>query len=65
MAQGLAWCREFIGVALKILGLPYNATAEDLRRRGVTLADLHTTIVQLKQQVLWGRSYKAGTVQVL
>lgn len=47
-----------MGVVLKTLGLPYNATAVDLQRRGVTLEDLLERAQHLKRQV--GKWYRVG-----
>jgi spermidine/putrescine-binding protein len=43
--------RELVGVALKTLGLPFNARAADLRAAGVTPQDLGARVKLLRQQV--------------
>lgn len=44
---------EFVGVALKTLGLPYNASAAEMQRRGVGLAELRGRVQELRKQVGW------------
>lgn len=43
--------REFLGVAAKTLGLPLNASAQDMQRRGVSAAQLRERVQQLRRQV--------------
>ncbi|KAK9817763.1 hypothetical protein WJX72_001828 [[Myrmecia] bisecta] len=43
--------REFVGVALKTLGLPFNARARDLAAHGLTVEDVRRRIEQLREQV--------------
>jgi hypothetical protein len=40
-----------VGIALKTLGLGYNATADDLRRCGLTEQDAQRRVQRLVQQV--------------
>jgi len=43
--------RELVGVALKTLGLPYRATADDLASCGITTADLTERVRKLAGQI--------------
>ena len=43
--------REFVGVALKTLGLPFNCSQAQLKASGVTLPQLKERLQQLRQQV--------------
>ena len=43
--------REFVGAALKTLGLDINATSTHMQRRGVTSAQLQQRLDQLRSQV--------------
>lgn len=48
--------REFVGVALKTLGLPFNCSQAQLKASGVTLPQLKERLQQLQQQVTLYRS---------
>lgn len=43
--------REFVGVALKTLGLPFNCSHTQLKASGVTTQQLADRLYQLRQQV--------------
>lgn len=43
--------REFVGVALKTLGLPYNCTHTQLQESGVSLQQLKQRLKRLGDQV--------------
>ena len=43
--------REFVGVALKTLGLPFNCSQAQLKASGVTVPQLKERLQQLRQQV--------------
>lgn len=43
--------REFVGVALKTLGLPYNCTYTQLQNSAITLQQLQQRLQQLRNQV--------------
>lgn len=43
--------RELVGVALKILGLPYNATAAECAKSGVGAAQLRRQVQELRSHV--------------
>ena len=54
LAGRIAWVdspREFVGAALKTLGLGLNASAADLAAAGVSAADVRARVEQLRQQV--------------
>ena len=44
--------REFVGVALKTLGLPFNCSQAQLKASGVTLGQVQERLQQLRQQVI-------------
>ena len=48
--------REFVGVALKTLGLPFNCSQAQLQASGVTVPQLKERLQQLRQQVTLHRS---------
>ena len=43
--------REFVGIAFKTLGLPYNCTPAQLEERNVSLQQLKERLQQLRDQV--------------
>ncbi|KAI3429510.1 hypothetical protein D9Q98_005599 [Chlorella vulgaris] len=43
--------RDVVGVALKTLGLPFNASASDIRRCGLTEEDVRSRVQRLVKQV--------------
>lgn len=43
--------REFVGVGLKTLGLPFNCSPAQLEASGITLGQLKDRLRQLRQQV--------------
>ena len=54
LAGRVAWVdspREFVGAALKTLGLGFNASAADLRAARVSELDVKDRVVQLRRQV--------------
>ena len=44
--------REFVGVALKTLGLPFNCSQAQLKASGITVPHLKERLQQLWQQVM-------------
>lgn len=63
--------REFIGIALKTLGLSYNASAEDIANCGITEQELSARVAHLAGQAKvinnkdHVRAYSAGEVDVI
>ena len=43
--------REFVAIALRTLGLPWNATSQDVDLAGLSLRDLRERVEQLRKQV--------------
>ena len=65
LAGRIAWVdspREFVGVALKTLGLGFNASAADLRAAGVGERELQSRVEQLRRQV-WTYCFPAENCQ--
>lgn len=44
--------RDLVGIALKTLGLPFRATAQDMERAGVSAEDLRARVQELRRQTL-------------